>query len=236
MQQRFLVSGEGWEWVGGAALGSLICAVWLDPWWSLPGWLACGWLIWVFRSPQDEIPIEHGILLSPVGGHIQAIEKSRQDEREVWHIRIRMGWRNRLWVYMPEEGRLVERRQHPMERRRNPIERRHNPADLPGIARITGHRGWMELETDSGESVMLLISPSRWFSRFCCYLHIGERVGRGQRCGRCYFTCLADMYLPAHARLRVKPGQAVRGGATILADLPHAAPAANTTPEPGVPA
>jgi phosphatidylserine decarboxylase len=47
----------------------------------------------------------------------------------------------------------------------------------------------------------------------------GEKVERGQRVGLIKFGSRVDVVLPARAVLRVKVGQRVKGGASVLAAL-----------------
>jgi phosphatidylserine decarboxylase len=47
----------------------------------------------------------------------------------------------------------------------------------------------------------------------------GDRVERGQRVGLIKFGSRVDVMLPADANVRVKLGDTVKGGASILADI-----------------
>ena len=48
----------------------------------------------------------------------------------------------------------------------------------------------------------------------------GDRVERGQRVGLIKFGSRVDVLLPAEAMLRVKVGERVKGGASVLAAMP----------------
>ena len=56
--------------------------------------------------------------------------------------------------------------------------------------------------------------------RIKCDLKDGEDVCRGDRFGIIRFGSRLDVYLPAGARVLVKPGQTVTAGETALAELP----------------
>jgi phosphatidylserine decarboxylase len=56
--------------------------------------------------------------------------------------------------------------------------------------------------------------------RIVCNLKPGDQVERGQRMGLIKFGSRVDVLLPAEANLVVKIGSRVRGGASILAELP----------------
>jgi phosphatidylserine decarboxylase len=57
----------------------------------------------------------------------------------------------------------------------------------------------------------------------------GDRVERGQRVGMIKFGSRTDIILPAEAEIRVKTGQRVRGGSSILAEMPESAAAAGVS-------
>ncbi|MGB8031751.1 MAG: phosphatidylserine decarboxylase, partial [Terracidiphilus sp.] len=49
----------------------------------------------------------------------------------------------------------------------------------------------------------------------------GQLVERGQRVGLIKFGSRVDVVIPSSAVLRVKVGERVKGGATVLAAMPH---------------
>jgi len=51
-------------------------------------------------------------------------------------------------------------------------------------------------------------------------LHEGETVERGQRVGLIKFGSRVNVLLPAEAELRVKVGDRVKGGSSVLAAMP----------------
>lgn len=58
--------------------------------------------------------------------------------------------------------------------------------------------------------------------RIVCRVTSGATVRAGQRFGVMKFGSRVDLYLPPGTTLRVKPGDTVRGGETVLAALPPA--------------
>jgi len=49
----------------------------------------------------------------------------------------------------------------------------------------------------------------------------GDKIERGQRVGLIKFGSRTDVILPADADIRVKTGQRVKGGASIVAEMPR---------------
>ena len=62
--------------------------------------------------------------------------------------------------------------------------------------------------------------------RIVCNLKSGDRVERGQRMGMIKFGSRVDVLMPAEAELRVKVGDRVRGGSSVLGRIPVASVAA----------
>lgn len=56
--------------------------------------------------------------------------------------------------------------------------------------------------------------------RIVCDLKTGDTVQRGQRMGMIKFGSRVDVLMPADVELRVKPGDRVQGGSSILGVLP----------------
>jgi phosphatidylserine decarboxylase len=56
--------------------------------------------------------------------------------------------------------------------------------------------------------------------RIVCNLKAGDHVERGQRMGLIKFGSRVDVLLPAEAELRVKVGDRVKGGSSILGVMP----------------
>ena len=59
--------------------------------------------------------------------------------------------------------------------------------------------------------------------RIVCHPAVGEWVRRGDRYGLIRFGSRTDVVLPLSAELRVRRGDRVRGGSSLLAQLPGAA-------------
>jgi phosphatidylserine decarboxylase len=59
--------------------------------------------------------------------------------------------------------------------------------------------------------------------RIVCTVKPGDRIERGQRVGLIKFGSRVDVLMPAEANLCVKMGSRVKGGSTVLAQIPQAA-------------
>jgi len=79
----------------------------------------------------------------------------------------------------------------------------------------------MTLETDRGETVVVSQITGLIARRIICHPQVGEWLERGVRYGLIRFGSRTDVVLPATAELRVKRGEPVRGGKSVIAQLPR---------------
>ncbi len=201
-----LIAREGWLWISATGLLAMVLQNSAPFYVAALGWLTLFFVIWVFRDPPRNIPLARCGVVSPINGHVTAVDSVRDPcmDRDTRHLRLRMGWLDVMSLFSPSEAKIL--------RQTRP------PARLEPQSQTWPH-ACIYLETDDGDILLIMISALHPFSRFSCYTHIGERVGKGQRCGFCFFACQVDIYLPEHARVNVKPGDRVQAGTSLLAEL-----------------
>jgi phosphatidylserine decarboxylase len=73
-----------------------------------------------------------------------------------------------------------------------------------------------------GQSVTFKQIAGLLARRIVCNLKVGQRVERGQRMGMIKFGSRCDVLLPASVDLRVKAGDHVKGGSSVLGIVPAA--------------
>jgi phosphatidylserine decarboxylase len=81
----------------------------------------------------------------------------------------------------------------------------------------------MTLETAQGEKVRVVQITGLIARRIVCHPKVGDWIRRGDRYGLIRFGSRTDVVLPLSAELRVRRGDSVRGGSSLLAQLPGAA-------------
>ena len=196
----------------GIALLAVAAVVWFGTHFvsltALPLLLAA-FLMWFFRDPSRRVPQEAGVIVSPADGKVEDAE---------W-IETSAGSRVRVSIFLnvfdvhvnrvPVEGtvRLVEYREGAFLNALNAESAVHNEQTLITI--------------DAGEySVSFKQIAGVLARRIICNLREGDRVLRGQRMGLIKFGSRTDVLLPAHVELRVKAGDRVKGGSSVLAVVP----------------
>ena len=179
--------------------------VWLP---AIPVLLAA-FFLWFFRDPNRTIPSGPGVIVSPGDGKVDGAE---------W-IETTAGSRVRVSVFL------------------NVFNVHVNRVPVEGVVTLVEHRAGQFLNAMKEESAVLneqtmVTIDTGQFSvsfkqiagllarRIVCNLKAGERVERGQRMGLIKFGSRVDVLLPAETELRVKVGDKVKGGSSILGVVP----------------
>lgn len=167
--------------------------------------LLAAFFLWFFRDPSRRIPQGEGIIVSPADGKVEEAD---------W-IETTSGSRVRVTIFLnvfdvhvnrvPAEGvvKLVEYREGEFLNALKPESAVHNEQTLVTIEN--------DLYTVSFKQIAGLLAR-----RIVCNLQPGQRVERGQRMGMIKFGSRCDVLLPASVDLRVKAGDHVKGGSSIL--------------------
>ncbi|MGA2350680.1 MAG: phosphatidylserine decarboxylase [Terracidiphilus sp.] len=178
--------------------------------WSIAPVLLAAFFLWFFRDPERAIPSEPGLIVSPGDGLVT----------ETVTIDTPEGKRQRISIFLsvfdvhvnrsPIAGVLSSVRYQKGQylNAMNPASADQNEQN---IATVLGEGG---LEVTFKQIAGLLAR------RIVFNLREGDRVERGQRVGLIKFGSRVNVLLPAAAELRVKVGQRVKGGASILAAMP----------------
>lgn len=79
----------------------------------------------------------------------------------------------------------------------------------------------MTLETEHGETVVVSQITGWLARRIACYPQVGDWLEHGVRYGLIRFGSRTELLLPRTAELRVKRGEPVKGGRSVIAQLPR---------------
>jgi phosphatidylserine decarboxylase len=167
--------------------------------------------LWFFRDPARVIPTGAGQIVSPGDGVVTEAE---------W-IETVAGSRLRLSIFL------------------NVFDVHVNRSPVAGTVKIVelregGFQNAMKPESVlTNEQTLVVIDAGGYdvafkqiagllARRIVCNVKVGDRVERGQRVGLIKFGSRVDVLMPAEANLKVKMGSRVKGGSTILAEIPGA--------------
>jgi phosphatidylserine decarboxylase len=182
--------------------------------WGVLGGLALGLGAFVtafFRNPPRVVPPGERTLVSPADGKVIAV-----DEIEVpgGEKALRIGiFLSVFDVHVnraPIAGRVVS-----IERSGDAYLAAFDPEAETRNVRLD-----LTLELASGERVRVTQITGLIARRIVCHAEIGEWLPRGSRYGLIRFGSRTDLVLPSGSRALVKRGERVRGGASVVAELP----------------
>lgn len=185
--------------------------------WGLLGALTLGLGAFVtafFRNPPREVPPGERTLVAPADGKVIAVDEIEGPGGEkALRIGIFLSVFDVHVNRAPIAGRVVA-----IERSGDAYLAAFNPEAETRNVRLD-----LTLELATGERVRVAQITGLIARRIVCHAEVGEWLPRGSRYGLIRFGSRTDLVLPAGSRALVKRGERVRGGASVVAELPGVA-------------
>jgi len=171
--------------------------------------LLAAFFLWFFRDPRRIAPAGPGLIVSPGDGKVEEAE---------W-IETTAGSRLRVTIFLSVFDVHVNR---------VPVEGTVTLVDYrPGqfLNAMKAESAVVNEQTlitiDTGEfSVSFKQIAGLLARRIICDLKVGDRVERGQRMGLIKFGSRVDVLMPAEVNLRVRVGDRVKGGISVIGAMP----------------
>ena len=164
-------------------------------------------LLWLYRDPHRALPSDPLGLVSPVNGTI-TIAEAHPDPflgRDAFLFRVSMSLTDIYSIRSVTEGKIIQQWLDPED---------------DDNQRSLAHA--IQIKTDENDDIMIVLRPGRFFKQLSCDAVIGQRIGQGHRCGIIPFGSCVDIYVPADSIIKVKVGDIVNAGTSLLATLkPH---------------
>lgn len=178
--------------------------------WSIVPVLLAMFFLWFFRDPNRAIPKGEGLIVSPADGVVT--ETVRIDTPE--------GARQRISIFLNVFDVHVNRT--PIAGEITSV-RYQTGKFLNAMNQECAERNEQNIVTVRGEGIEIVFKQIAGLiaRRIVFNYGEGDRVERGQRVGLIKFGSRTDVILPAEADIRVKTGQRVKGGASIIAEMPE---------------
>ena len=180
--------------------------------WSIAPVLLAAFFLWFFRDPERTIPAGPGLIVSPGDGLVT----------ETALINTPEGQRQRISIFLsvfdvhvnrsPISGVLTSVRYQKGQymNAMNPDSADQNEQN---IATMRGEG------QDTGMEVTFKQIAGLLARRIVFNCGVGDTLARGQRVGLIKFGSRVNVIVPAEAILRVKKGQRVKGGSSVLASM-----------------
>jgi phosphatidylserine decarboxylase len=210
-----VIAPEGIPFVlGAAAATAALYLLWPK---SLPpavfGLLLTAFMAWFFRNPERFPPIEPGAVISPADGRVVFcgdVPSGRYNEEPGKKVSVFMSVFDVHVNRAPVSGKVVAVRYNPGKFLAANVDK----------ASLENEQNGVVLETAGGRRVSYVQIAGLIARRIVCDLSEGDTVQQGQRVGMICFGSRVDVLLPASAVLRVRTGDRVRAGESILGVLP----------------
>jgi phosphatidylserine decarboxylase len=187
---------------GFVLLAAGVLVGWLAaPVWSTPALLLAAFFLWFFRDPNRAIPDDVGVLVSPADGKVTDISPANVDGIQ----------RTRISIFLNVFNVHVNR---------SPIAEFLNAMNAASAEQNEQNAVTVEGE---GHTVVFKQIAGLLARRIVFTKKIGDVVQRGERVGLIKFGSRVDVFLDASANLRIKIGDHVKGGASVLAHMSAAA-------------
>jgi phosphatidylserine decarboxylase len=193
---------------------ALLCAAVLLGWLTRPAWavlplLPAAFFLWFFRDPERAIPTLPGAIVSPADGKVTAVSMVEVNGEPRERISIFLSVFDVHVNRSPIAGTICDVRYQKG--------RFHN-----AMGAATSEHNEQNIVTVQGEGHRVVFKQIAGLlaRRIVFTKKAGDRVFRGERIGMIKFGSRVDVLMEPGARLAVQPGDRVRGGASLLAQVP----------------
>lgn len=205
------------------ALGALIAAV-LVAWLVSPGWAVVpvslgAFFLWFFRDPERVAPAAPGALVSAADGRVTHIDTVMVDGKRRCRISVFLSVFDVHVNRSPVSG-MIKRVEYRRGKFLNAMRADCAEVNEQNIVTVEA-----EGQTVIFKQIAGVLARRIVFSR-----KVGDTVGRGERVGMIKFGSRTDVIFEADSEIKVRPGDRVRGGETVLAII-HSLAETTTTPD-----
>jgi phosphatidylserine decarboxylase len=181
--------------------------------WGIASILLAAFFLWFFRDPRRTIPSGEGLIVSPGDGLVTEAASITTPEGPRQRISIFLSVFD-VHVNRAPIGGTVSRVRYQKGQYLNAM----NPASAERNEQsVVTLRG---LGEDEGIEITFKQIAGLLARRIVCRCIEGQTVERGERVGLIKFGSRVDVLLPSNAEIRVKVGDRVKGGASVLAVAP----------------
>lgn len=177
--------------------------------WAIPVLVLAVFAAWFFRDPDRAAPADSRAIVSPADGKVI-------DVRRAVYPRLLKGEATRVSIFMSVFNVHVNR--IPFGGTVREVYRNAGRyfAAYAEKASLENEQATVVLDTDRGIPILFVQIAGVIARRIVCRLEAGDRVERGERFGLIRFGSRCDVYLPDSVDVKVRSGDIVVGGETIL--------------------
>jgi phosphatidylserine decarboxylase len=177
-------------------------------WWAIVPLLLAAFFLWFFRDPKRVIPAETGLVVSPADGVVTSVSTISTPAGEKLKLSVFLSVFNVHVNRSPIAGVVsgVHYQKGLYLNALNPDSADKNEQNTVTVA-------------GDGYEVVFKQIAGLLARRIVFRKRVGDRVERGERVGLIKFGSRVDIVLPGDAVLKVKKGDHVKGGSSVLATV-----------------
>ncbi len=168
--------------------------------------LLAGFFLWFFRDPERQIPAEEGAIVSPGDGKVTDVSITQMNGEPCTRISIFLNVFNVHVNRSPVTGVITDVK----------YKRGNFGNAMDSISAEENEQNVVTVRGDTGTVVFKQIA-GLLARRIVFYKKIGDPLVRGERVGLIKFGSRVDVIFPAGAAVKVKVGDHVAGGSSVLA-------------------
>jgi phosphatidylserine decarboxylase len=190
-------------------LGAALLVGWLtSPMWAVIPTLLAVFFMWFFRDPERAIPGEPGAVVSPADGKVTDVSSIQVDGKPFKRVSIFLNVFDVHVNRSPVAGviRAVKYQQGKFLNAMDPQCADHNEQNTVTVE-------------GEGHTIIFKQIAGLLARRIVFIKNIGEKVERGERVGLIKFGSRTDILIEPSAEIKVKVGDRVKGGASVVAFL-----------------
>jgi phosphatidylserine decarboxylase len=184
-------------------------------WLTVPGLaviplLLAAFFLWFFRDPERPIPPFEGAIVSPADGKVTEISKIQQNGEPRTRISIFLNVFNVHVNRSPVAG-VITNVQYQKGKFGNAMGSISAEENEQNVVTVEGDTGTVIFKQIAGLLARRIVFTKK----------VGDHVARGERVGMIKFGSRTDVIFAGEAEMRVRVGDHVKGGSSVLAIAQH---------------
>jgi phosphatidylserine decarboxylase len=168
--------------------------------------LLAAFFLWFFRDPEREIPAVDGAIVSPADGKVTDVTVLQSDGERKTRISIFLNVFNVHVNRSPIAGVITDVKYKP-GKFSNAMGAVSAELNEQNIVTVRGDAGTVVFKQIAGLLARRIVFTKK----------VGDSVARGERIGLIKFGSRVDVIFPADTEMKVRVGDHVKGGSSVLA-------------------
>ena len=168
--------------------------------------LLAAFFLWFFRDPERQIPAAQGAIVSPADGKVTDVSVIGQNGQSLTRISIFLNVFNVHVNRSPIAGVITDV-QYKTGEFRNAMGAVSAEFNEQNVVTVEGDAGTVIFKQIAGLLARRIVFSKR----------VGDHVARGERVGLIKFGSRVDVIFAADAEMKVRVGDNVKGGSSLLA-------------------